>query len=70
MGSKPSLADYAILPFIRQFSRVDRKWFLQAPYPYLHRWLNAHIQSRLFSKTMAKYPLWLDKHEAFIFAAE
>ncbi|MDV5168650.1 glutathione binding-like protein [Photobacterium rosenbergii] len=30
MGEYPSLADYAILPFIRQFSRVERKWYLTA----------------------------------------
>jgi len=70
MGINPSLADYAILPFIRQFARVDRKWFSQAPYPKLQAWLKTHIQSRLFSKVMTKYPLWLDKHEVFIFGDE
>jgi glutathione S-transferase len=66
MGEKPSLADYAILPFIRQFSRVERKWFLQAPYPNLRWWVKRHIESKLFSKTMKKYPLWLDTHESVI----
>jgi len=70
MGHKPSLADYAILPFIRQFAQVDRKWYLQAPYPKLQQWLNAHLQSSLFSKIMKKYPLWLDQQEAFLFAGE
>ena len=67
MGENPCLADYAILPFIRQFARVDRKWFKQAPYPNLHTWLKKHLQSSLFSKAMIKYPLWLDKHEDCIF---
>ncbi len=67
MGAKPSLVDYAILPFIRQFARVDRKWYVQAPYPELQRWLKAQLQSRLFSKAMTKFPLWLDNHEEFLF---
>ncbi len=66
LGSTPSLADYALLPFIRQFARVDRKWYLQAPYPRLRDWLNRHLQQPLFTKAMIKYPLWLDNHEAFL----
>jgi len=67
MGSTPSLLDYALLPFIRQFSRVNRQLYLQGPYAHLHSWLNHHLQSRLFSKAMLKYPLWLDNHEECIF---
>ena len=63
MGSTPSLLDYALLPFIRQFSRVNRQLYLQGPYVHLQRWLNLHLQSRLFSKAMFKYPLWLDEHQ-------
>ena len=67
MGSTPSLLDYALLPFIRQFSRVNRQLYLQGPYAHLHSWLNHHLQSRLFSKAMLKYPLWLDNYEECIF---
>lgn len=66
MGDHASLADYALLPFIRQFARVDRKWYLQSPYPRLRDWLNRHLQMPLFTKAMAKYPLWLDSHETFL----
>ncbi len=66
MGDKPSLADYALLPNIRQFARVDRKWYVQAPYPKLQNWLNGHLQSALFSKVMTQYPQWLDSGEAFL----
>ncbi|MCX2980709.1 glutathione S-transferase [Halieaceae bacterium IMCC14734] len=66
MGDQASLADYALLPFIRQFARVDRKWYLQSPYPKLRDWLNRHLQAPLFTKAMAKYPLWLDCHETFL----
>ena len=67
MGATPSLLDYALLPFIRQFSRVNRQLYLHGPYTHLQRWLNYHLQSRLFSKVMFKYPLWLDKHEECLF---
>ncbi|MFT5521119.1 MAG: glutathione S-transferase [Enterobacterales bacterium] len=65
MGEKASLVDYAILPFIRQFARVERQWYLQSPYPNVRQWLNKHLQSPLFSKTMTKYPLWLESHESY-----
>lgn len=70
IGATSSLADYAILPFIRQFSRVDRKWYVQAPYPNLQRWLDRHYQNPLFSKAMTKYPQWLDTKESIIFGSE
>ena len=67
MGATPSLADYAILPFIRQFSRVDRKWYLQSPYQNIQRWLERHYQNQLFSKAMIKYSQWLDSKEDIVF---
>ncbi|MCW8900271.1 MAG: glutathione S-transferase [Gammaproteobacteria bacterium] len=70
IGATPSLADYAILPFIRQFSRVDRKWYLQAPYPKLQHWLEQHYQNPIFSKAMTKYPQWLDNKESILFGSE
>ncbi len=63
MGNTASLADYALLPFIRQFARVDRKWYLQSPYPRLRGWLDKHLQQPLFTKAMTKYPLWIGSHE-------
>ncbi|HIO92803.1 MAG TPA: glutathione S-transferase [Leucothrix mucor] len=62
MGSTPSLLDYALLPFIRQFSRVNKPVFAQEQYSNLRRWLRYHLQSKLFSIAMFKYPLWLDNH--------
>ena len=66
-GEEPSLADYAVLPFIRQFSRVDRKWYLQSPYPKLRNWLEGQYNNPLFSKAMKKYPQWLDEKENILF---
>ena len=70
MGETPCLADYALLPFIRQFARVDRHWYLESPYPNIRRWLNGHLQTPIFTKVMAKFPLWLDTHEEFLYGGK
>ncbi|SCW69459.1 MULTISPECIES: glutathione S-transferase [unclassified Pseudomonas] len=49
-----SLADVALLPFVRQFAHVDREWFAQAPYPRLQDWLQRFLASELFVAIMAK----------------
>jgi len=67
MGDTPNLLDYALLPFVRQFSRVNRQLYLHGPYTHLQRWLNHHLQSRLYARAMFKYPLWLETGEAFMF---
>ena len=53
-----SLADAAIFPFIRQFSRVQETWFKESHYPHLQSWLDNIIQSELFSSIMRDYPIW------------
>ena len=68
MGEKLSMADLAVLPNIRQFVNVDRKWFRQTDYPKLTKWLAALMQSLLFTKAMRKYPLWNEKQEEFLFS--
>jgi len=67
MSDKESLADLAIFPFIRKFARVERKWYLQSPYPKVRAWLNSYLQSALFSKVMKEYPLWMESQEVVIF---
>lgn len=53
-GTKPSLADIAILPFIRQFAHVDRDWFYGADYPHLQEWLQRWLASPEFQHVMKK----------------
>jgi glutathione S-transferase len=60
MGSTPSLLDFALLPFVRQYSRVNRQHYRHGPYTHLQNWLKHHLQSWLFAKAMLKYPLWLE----------
>ncbi|KRP66613.1 glutathione S-transferase [Pseudomonas orientalis] len=49
-----SLADAAVVPFVRQFAHVDREWFAGAPYPRLQAWLQRILESPLFIAVMAK----------------
>jgi glutathione S-transferase len=67
LSNKESLADIALLPFIRQFARIERQWYLQSPYPKDREWLNRYLQSVMFTKVMAKYPLWLERREDVVF---
>ncbi len=62
-----SLADIALLPFIRQFARVERQWYLQSPYPNVKRWLNQYLQSAMFTKVMAKHSLWSRGQQPLVF---
>jgi len=67
MSDHESLTDISLMPFIRQFSRVERQWYLQSPYPKVRQWLNNYLQSPMFTKVMAKYPLWNDHHDIVLF---
>ncbi|MDQ6980482.1 MAG: glutathione S-transferase [Ghiorsea sp.] len=60
-GNQPTLADFAIFPFVRQFASVDKAWFNQSAYPKLQKWLNSHLESSLFEKTMVKRPVWVQE---------
>jgi glutathione S-transferase len=54
LADHPSLADIALLPFVRQFAHVDREWFAQTPYPRLQAWLHDFLESNLFTLIMKK----------------
>ncbi|MCW9033373.1 MAG: glutathione S-transferase [Rhodospirillales bacterium] len=66
-GSRVSLADYAIAPFVRQFAHVDKDWFDQTPYPGLQAWLEVFLKSDLFISVMKKYPQWHEGDEPVMF---
>lgn len=53
-----TLADYAILPFVRQFAFIDKAWFDQQPWPDLQDWLERFLASSRFAAIMQKYPQW------------
>ena len=54
----PSLADIALVPFVRQFAAVDAAWFDDAPLARLRDWLHALTTSPLFESVMGRQPAW------------
>ena len=54
----PSLADMAILPFVRQFAFVDKARFDSEPFDNLKRWLESFLASDRFAHIMPKFPVW------------
>lgn len=57
-----SLADMAILPFVRQFAHTDTVWFAAQPWPHLLGWLARWEASALYHSIMEKYPPWQTGH--------
>jgi len=57
-GDRPTLADYAIFPFVRQFANTDRDWFNEQPLSALIAWLDCFLESEAFAKVMVKHKPW------------
>lgn len=57
-GPHISFADVAILPFIRQFARLDAGRFAAEAIPNLRQWLAKWEASAAFAAIMVKVPLW------------
>jgi glutathione S-transferase len=57
---RPTLADFAILPFVRQFAFIDKAWFDAQPWPDLQDWLARFLTSDRFAAIMQKYPKWAE----------
>ena len=53
-----SLADMAIVPFIRQFAAVEPDWFDNAPFAPLQAWMHRIVSSGMFQSVMAKFTPW------------
>lgn len=58
MFETPSVADFAILPFVRQFAFIDMNWFKAQDWPALQRWLAGFLASKGFAAIMPKFPQW------------
>lgn len=61
-GARISLADMAIVTFVRQFANVDRSWFDQVGWENLSSWLSAFLESDRFAAIMEKYGQWQVGH--------
>ncbi len=57
-GDRPTIADQAILPFVRQFANTDRDWFDAQAWPDLIAWLNRFTESEALARVMTKYAPW------------
>ena len=66
-GDSPSLADISVMPFVRQFAHVDKRWFDQADYPAVQRWLAAWLSSDEFATIMPKYEQWQSDNAIVVF---
>ncbi len=55
-GEHATLADAAVMPFVRQFAMVEPAWFEAQPWPRLRGWLSGWIASDLFVRAMHKPP--------------
>lgn len=53
-----AFTDIALMPFVRQFAAVDRRWFEAQPIPQVHRWLTDLIASPLFEQAMIRLKPW------------
>jgi len=58
-GARTTLADAAVMPFVRQFAMVDPAWFESQPWPLLRTWLAGWSASTLFERAMRKYAPWV-----------
>jgi len=58
LSDKISIADIAIMPFIRQFAHVDIDWFKSSRYEHVINWLNFWLESNVFQSIMKKYKPW------------
>ncbi|UUZ70581.1 glutathione S-transferase [Polaromonas sp. P2-4] len=68
-GNGASLADMAILPFVRQFAHTDTAWFAAQPWPNLLAWLARWEAGALYQSVMEKYPPWQTGHAGVDFPA-
>jgi glutathione S-transferase len=68
-GERMSLADAALLPFVRQYAEVDRSWFDAQPLPSLRRWLERHLSSPLYERISVRVHLWSEGDPPILFPA-
>ncbi len=67
--ARPSIADLAIAPFVRQFAFIDKHWFDAQPWPRLQGWLDRFLSGSDFVHVMQKFPPWHPGQPEVIFPA-
>ena len=66
-GDRPTLADIAIFPFVRQFAHIDRAWFDAQSWPNVISWLDGFLQSADFQTAMTKVAVWEEGARPYLF---
>ncbi len=69
-GHRASLADFAILPFVRQFGMVEPEWFDSCSWPRLRHWLDGWLASTLFERIMIRLEPWSPNQPGVIFPTQ
>jgi glutathione S-transferase len=64
---RPTLADFAILPFVRQFAFIDKTLFDAQPWDRLQAWLARFLSSSAFQDVMGKHAFWQTDDVAIYF---
>ncbi len=67
LEARRTIADMAILPFVRQFSHVDKGWFDAQTIPHVQKWLEDFLVSPLFQSIMKKYDPWQEGLHGILF---
>ena len=67
LSKAPSLADFAIAPFVRQFAHTDPAWFEAQPRLHLQAWLTQFEASPLFVRAMPKFAPWAPGQPPLLF---
>ena len=67
LGSRVSIADIGIMPFVRQFAHVDRDTFYSLPYPRLQEWLSGWLELPAFKQIMIKVQPWKEGDAPIVF---
>jgi glutathione S-transferase len=66
-GPRPTLADIAIFPFVRQFAFIDKAWFDNQKWLNLSTWLDTYLKSPTFEITQQKFPKWIKGNSVISF---
>ena len=69
LGDSLTLADMAIVPFVRQFRGADAEWFDACKYALVKEWVLRFIESEIFLSVMTKYPKWHAGDEPIVFGS-
>jgi glutathione S-transferase len=66
-GDCPTLADLAILPFVRQFAHTDLDWWDAQSFRHAQNWLQTFTASDRFKSIMTKYTPWKYGDDVILF---